>query len=74
MSIRQGKSKEGNERNIKKIRSERLKGGSCFQQESFQDSQREEKAAECASCGRKIKKKALWRKGKPYCSLECSEW
>ncbi|MDI6793183.1 MAG: hypothetical protein QME81_10010 [bacterium] len=36
-------------------------------------SKEKEKTAQCASCGRKIKKKALWGKGKPYCSLECLE-
>ena len=59
MSIRQGKSREDKESN------------SCFQQEDFQ---RKEKTAECASCGKKIKKKTFWKKGKPYCCLECSEW
>ena len=43
----------------KKISSEILKGG--------------EKMAKCASCGKEIKKKTFWRKGKPYCSPECAD-
>ncbi|MCK4326491.1 hypothetical protein KAW55_07040 [bacterium] len=29
--------------------------------------------AKCASCGKEVKKKIFWRKGKPYCSLECAD-
>lgn len=34
---------------------------------------REVKTVECASCGKRIKKKTLWRKGRPYCCPECVE-
>ncbi|MBU0567822.1 hypothetical protein KKC52_07220 [bacterium] len=61
MSIRQGKRRKDKE------------GSSSFQQEDFQ-LEGKEKTVECASCGKKIKKKAFWKKGRPYCSLECGEW
>ena len=57
MPTQQPKSREDEE-----IRLERLKG-----------LKREEEIAKCNSCGKKIKKKTFWKKGRPYCCLECVE-
>ncbi|MEW5767274.1 MAG: hypothetical protein AB1797_06545 [bacterium] len=52
------------------VRQDKHRGDEEIRSESLK---RETKTNQCVSCGRKIKKKALWRKGKPYCSLKCVE-